>query len=378
MLASIPELFSGTSQSWPSWSPRLRWGPLTSCPGISPPGLTSPSSPVMDILRNVWKCEYSQPHADTFIYPVIYPHILWPLLCTEEGSCLFPSWLYWLWCILLKSFDKLGFTFISYENTILSIEREKTKDYIRISFKCYPNNQSKTSSRRVWLWMKYSKRRKLKVSQKLEINEVNNQIVSGLQEIEDRSGLQGVGLAVSAVPDQIVVCCLINQVGTSAHTHTTCSEWAHPTQTPDNHIKYAPSINDLYSLQHGYNLHRRQSFGCRNGRDPDRGCVESFCLLVLMIIFSFPTIKPSIPSFSSLCPQFAVKLAVWWQQQTCVSGNGCPGQHIIGIMPPHFPRYPQFITLSVVPRNMGQISKLKQLLQIYLNSSNFPQFGLSA
>ena len=38
-------------------------------------------------------------------------------------------------------------------------------------------------------WMKYSERRKLKVGWKLEINEVNNQIVSRLQEIEARSGL---------------------------------------------------------------------------------------------------------------------------------------------------------------------------------------------
>ena len=44
--------------------------------------------------------------------------------------------------------------------------------------------------------MKYSERRKLKVSRKVEINEVNNQIVSGLQEIEARSRLQSVGLAV--------------------------------------------------------------------------------------------------------------------------------------------------------------------------------------
>lgn len=54
--------------------------------------------------------------------------------------------------------------------------------------------------------MKNSERRKLKVSRKLEINEVNNQIVSGLQEIEARSGLQSVGLAVSRL-------CQLSQAG---------------------------------------------------------------------------------------------------------------------------------------------------------------------
>ena len=99
-------------------------------------------------VRNVWKWEYSQPSADTFILCVIYPLTMGWIMYRTEGLCLFPVHLPGILCnrvIFWFSWFYISFWWKYHSVNLKPWENKRL--YQNPSFECYPNNQSKTSSR---------------------------------------------------------------------------------------------------------------------------------------------------------------------------------------------------------------------------------------